>query len=199
MGAAAGRGKTGFGVIGMGRFFRIKLHLRRFSRRHHWLIFTVRSFMIFSAAFGGSYGFIAGSRSDSSGYNPHTFAIGASFLFAVACLALATVSFRLRMVRQKLRKIALHNEALADRNWELQEAEQRARSLFEAQGDLIVLRDSEGRISFVNDAYCEQAGQPRQKLIGSQFSFTVIEQGDTALEPNGTRIHDQKIAGKSVV
>ena len=56
-----------------------------------------------------------------------------------------------------MRKIALHNEALADRNWELQEAEQRARSLFESQGDLIVLRDADGRITFVNDAYCELA------------------------------------------
>jgi PAS domain S-box-containing protein len=177
----------------MGRFFRIKLYLRRFSRRHYWLTFTVRSFMIFSAAFGGSYGFIAGSRSENSGYDPNAFAIGASFLFAVACLALATLSFRLRMMRQKLRKIALHNETLADRNWELQEAEQRARSLFESQGDLIVLRDAEGRITFVNDAYCELARQPRSVLLGSKFTFTVLEQGDTALEANGTRIHDQKI------
>src|SRR5439155_6444173 len=104
--------------------------------------------VIFSAAFGGAYGFIAGSRSDSSGYDPHAFAIGASFLFAIACVALATLSFRLRWIRHKLRKIALHNETLADRNWELQEAEQRARSLFESQGDLIVLRDAEGRITF---------------------------------------------------
>jgi hypothetical protein len=52
--------------------------------------------MIFSAAFGGAYGFIAGSRSDNSGYDPHAFAIGASFLFAIACVALATLSFRLR-------------------------------------------------------------------------------------------------------
>lgn len=178
----------------MGRFFRIKLHIRRFSRRHPWLTFTVRSFMIFSAAFGGAYGFIAGSLSKNSGYDPNAFAIGASFLFAIACLALATVSFRLRMMRQKLRKIALHNETLADRNWELQEAEQRARSLFESQGDLIVLRDAEGRITFVNDAYCELAKQRREVLIGSKFTFIVLEQGDSALEPNGTRIHDQKIA-----
>ena len=51
---------------------------------------------------------------------------------------------RLRWMRKKLRKIALHNEALADRNWELKEAEERARSLFESQGDLIVLRDCRG-------------------------------------------------------
>jgi PAS domain S-box-containing protein len=179
----------------MGLVFRIKLRLRRFSRRHPWLTFAVRSFMIFSAAFGGAYGFIAGSRSEGSGYDPHAFAIGASFLFAIACLALATLSFRLRWMRQKVRKIALHNETLADRNWELQEAEQRARSLFESQGDLIVLRDAAGFITFVNDAYCALAGQPRRALIGSQFTLDVLEQGGTALEASGTRIHDQKIAG----
>jgi PAS domain S-box-containing protein len=176
------------------RIYRIKIRIRRFARRHPWLTFTVRSFMIFSAAFGGAYGFISGSRSEGSGYDPHAFAIGASFLFALACVALATLSFRLRWVRQNMRKIALHNEALADRNWELKEAEQRARSLFESQGDLIVLRDGDGRITFVNDAYCELAELPREKLIGSRFAPTVLEQGDTALEASGTRIHDQKIA-----
>jgi PAS domain S-box-containing protein len=155
---------------------------------------TIRSFMVFSAAFGGAYGFIAGSRSEQSGYNAHAFAIGASFLFAIACVALATLSMRLRFMRKRLRKIALHNEALADRNWELKEAEERARSLFESQGDLIVLRDATGCITFVNDAYCELARQPRRALIGSPFTLEVLEQGDTALESNGTRIHDQRIA-----
>ena len=178
----------------MGRFVRIKLRLRRFSRRHPWIIFSVRSFTIFSATFGGAYGFIAGSRSESSGYDPNAFAIGASFLFALACVALATLSMRLRFLHKRLRRIALHNESLVDRNWELKEAEERARSLFEAQGDLIVLRDAEGRITFVNDAYCELARQPRSALIGSHFQLTVLEQGDTAMETNGTRIHDQKIA-----
>src|ERR1700758_838789 len=156
-----------------GRLVRIKLHLRRFSRRHPWISFTVRSFTIFSATFGGAYGFITGSRSENSGYDPNNFAIGVSFLFALAGLALATVSMRLRFLRQKMRKLALHNEALADRNWELQEAEERARSLFESQGDLIVLRDAGDQITFVNDAYCDLARQPRHALIGSRFQFTV--------------------------
>ena len=150
--------------------------------------------MIFSAAFGGAYGFITASRSESSGYNPHAFAIGASFLFALACLGLATLSMRLRFMRKQMRKIALHNEALVDRNWELKEAEERARSLFESQGDLILLRDSDGRITFVNDAYCELADLPRRALVGSHFTLDVIEQGDAAVETNGTRIHDQKVA-----
>src|SRR5262249_59090152 len=176
-----------------GPIFRIKLYLRRFARRHPLFTAIVRSLMIFSAAFGGAYGFIAGSTSPVAGYDPHAFAIGASFLFAVACVWIVTLGIRLRLVRRKLRGIAMHNEAMADRNWELQEAESRARSLFESQGDLIVLRDAEGRITFANDAYCELAGQSRDKLVGSQATLAVIEQGDTALELNGTRVHDQKI------
>src|SRR5260370_33654055 len=161
----------------MGRIFRIRTRIRRFARHHPWLSFAARSFMIFSAAFGGAYGFIAGSRSEDSGYDPHAFAIGASFLFAVACVALATLSMRLRWMRRKLRKTALHNEALADRNWELQEAEQRSRSLFESQDDLIVLRGAGGCITFVNDAYCELAQLPRSALVGSDFTLDVLEQG----------------------
>ena len=179
----------------MGRTFRIKLGFRRFGRRHPWLTFTFRSFMIFSIVFGTAYGFITGARTENSGYDPHAFAIGVAFLFAIACVALAALSVRLRLMRKKMRKVALHNEALADRNWELQEAEQRTRRLFESQGDLIVLRDAEGRITFVNDAYCELAQTPHDALIGSRFALRVLEQGDIALEPNGTRIHDQQVEG----
>ena len=178
----------------MGRIFRIRSRLRRFSRRHRWLSFLTRSLLIFLAAFGGAYGFISGGTSDSSGYDPHAFAIGASFLFALACLALATLSMRLRWMARKHRKLALHNEALADRNWELKEAEERARNLFESQGDLIVLRDQDGRISAANDAYCAIAQLPRHRLIGSAFTLDVLEQGDATMEPSGTRVHDQKIA-----
>lgn len=173
---------------------RIKARMRRLSRRYPRTSFMIRSLLIFSAAFGGAYGFIAGSRPDRSGYDPNAFAIGASFLFAIACVALATLSMRMRFLRRRLRKVLLHNEALADRNWELKEAEERTRNLFESQGDLIVLRDAEGRITFANEAYCELADQPRDRLIGSDFALTVLEQGETALNGNGTRIYDQKIA-----
>src|ERR1700755_3624718 len=168
----------------MGRVFRIKLRLRRFGRRHPWLIAAIRSFMLYSAAFGVASGYISGTRSESSGYNAHAFAIGASFLFAIACVALATLSIRLRFQRKKLHKIVLHNEALADRNWELQEAAERARSLFEQQGDLIVMRDARGDITFANDAYCQMAEKPREALIGTRFSFEILEQGDSAVESN---------------
>ncbi|WGD52668.1 ATP-binding protein [Bradyrhizobium sp. CB1650] len=178
----------------MGRTFRIKVRMRRFRRSHPRIAFAIRSFMIFSATFGAAYGFITGSRANNSGYDPNAFAVGASFLFALACLGLATLSMRLRFVNKRLRMLAVHNEALIDRNWELKEAEERARSLFESQGDLIVLRDHQGRITFANDAYCTLAGEARAALVGTRFDFDVLEQGDSARESNGTRIHDQKIA-----
>src|SRR4051812_1291662 len=178
----------------MGNLFGLRRRLRRLARRYPKASLAVRLFLIFSAAFGGAYGFIAGSRSENSGYNPHAFAMGASFLFALACVALATVSVRLRWIRKRMRKLALHNEALADRNWELKEAGERARQLFESQGDLILLRDADGCISFANDAYCALAQQTRANLLGSRFALEVLEQGDITLEPNGTRVHDQKIA-----
>ena len=179
----------------MGRFFRIKLRLRRFLRRHSWVAAIVRSFTIFSVAFGGAFGFISGALSQQSGYDPNTFAIGVSFLFALACLWIVTLGIRLRLMRRRLRTIAMHNEAMADRNWELQEAEQRASTLFEAQDDLIVLRDLDGLITYANDAYCELAQIARGELIGSTATLKVLEQGDTALESNGTRVYDQKIEG----
>ena len=173
------------------RALRIRSRLRRFNRRRPWISAALRSFTLFSAAFGGAYGFITGSLTEA--YDPHAFALGASFLFALACLALATLSMRMRWLRKKMRKIELHNEALADRNWELKGAEEHARSLFESQSDLIVLRDSDGIITSVNDAYCALARKPREALIGTRFVLPVLEQGTMAIEPNGTRVHDQKI------
>lgn len=172
----------------------IRRRWRRLARRFPRLIAVVRSFLIFSAAFGGAFGFLAGSRAESSGYNPHTFAIGASFLFAVACVAVATLSMRIRMLRKRMHKLAVHNEALADRNWELKEAEERARSLFESQSDLIVLRDDAGRITFANEAFCALAQRRHDALVGQVFALPVLEQGDAAIEADGTKVYDQRIA-----
>ncbi|MCA6107498.1 PAS domain-containing hybrid sensor histidine kinase/response regulator [Bradyrhizobium cenepequi] len=174
--------------------YRLKLRLLRFGRRHPWTVVILRAFIVFAAAFGGGYALLVGAVSDR---DPRALGVGASLLFALACVALVVLSVRLRLTRGKLRMIAEHNEALADRNWELQEAEQRARSLFESQSDLIVLRDSDGMITFVNDAYCDLAGKPRDELIGSHFAFEVLEQGEVALEPSGARTYDQKIASPS--
>ncbi len=161
----------------MGWMFGIKARLRRFARRHPRINFAFRALILFQVAFGGAYGFISGVRSDAAGYNPHAFAIGISFLFALACAALALTSMRLRWLRRKLRTVTQRNEALADRNWELKEAEERARILFESQDDLIVLRQADGTIRSVNDAYCTLAKKSREVLVGTRFELPILEQG----------------------
>src|SRR3569623_1133790 len=88
--------------------------------------------------------------------------------------------------------VALNNEPLLSRKSELKEAEERARALIESQSDLIVLRDANRRLTFVNDTFCSYAGKKRTELIGTDYCLPVIEQGDDATAPGGTRVHDQK-------
>ncbi|MFZ5739275.1 MAG: ATP-binding protein [Pseudomonadota bacterium] len=82
---------------------RIRSRLRLFARRYPRVAMASRAVMAFSAGFGGAYGLLFGSRPETSGYDPHAFAIGASFLFALACLGLAIQSMRLRRLRSRLR------------------------------------------------------------------------------------------------
>jgi PAS domain S-box-containing protein len=127
-------------------------------------------------------------------YDPALFAIGAAAMFAVVCSVLAFVLYRTRKLRVELRRLEQRAEELADRNWELKDVEERARSFLEAQGDVIVRRDSRGRITYANDAFCALAAISRETLVGTDFALPVLEQGDTAVAPDGGRAHDQKIA-----
>ena len=96
-------------------------------------------------------------------------------------------------LRKEIRS-AQHVDELSDQQWELREAEERMKSLLEAQGDLIVRRDSEGRIAYANDAFCALAGQTaRQRLSAINFRLPILEQGPINILVDGTRVHDQKI------
>jgi PAS domain S-box-containing protein len=144
---------------------------------------------------GASIGFgvMSGSQSTESNYNPHLFAIGIAGLLALACTYMAYLFFRNRMLRGSIRRLEEENETLSDRHWEMNDAQERARELIDAQGDMIVRRDSAGRIVYANDAYCRLAGQPRADLIGTAQPLDLIEQGAVVTTTDGTRIHDQKI------
>jgi PAS domain S-box-containing protein len=125
------------------------------------------------------------------------FTIEFTVALAVAALAggiAAWLSYRDRMLRAAVARLEHHVEELADRNWELKETEERARSFLEAQGDFILRRDAAGHITYANDAFCRLAGRPREALLGSDFALPLAEQGDSALAPDDTRMHDQKVA-----
>ena len=84
-------------------------------------------------------------------------------------------------------------EDLADRLWEVREGEERARSLLEAQGDIIVRRDGSGRITYANDAFYALIGKTRESLIGEAAELPTQERGAVTVQPDGTRIYDEKI------
>jgi PAS domain S-box-containing protein len=136
---------------------------------------------------------LAGVRMSSASYNPHDYATGAGALFAVACAVIAFMLTRRRAAKKKMRGLEMRIEELSDRNWELREAEVRARSLLEAQGDLIVRRNAQGLVTYVNDAYCTLAGKSREQLLGHPAALPVREQGTITMLADGTRAHDQMI------
>src|SRR4051812_29582985 len=118
-------------------------------------------------------------------------------LLAAVAAALAAFGFALHRcwrLDAQMHTLARELEEVSDRNWELKEAEERTRSLIDAQGDLIVRRDADGRITYANEAFCALVGRSREAVLGRPFELDVVEQRDTAVLPDGTRLHDQQIA-----
>jgi PAS domain S-box-containing protein len=126
-------------------------------------------------------------------YDPSLFAIGVGGLFSMGCGLMLMVISRNSRQRVELRTAAARCEELADYIWELRDAEERATSLLEAQGDVIVRRDQAGKITYANDSFCALAGKPRAALLGSATLLPVHAQGTTKTLPDGTRLHDQEI------
>ena len=175
---------------------------RKRARDRAALVLFGRSVVITLSVTSAALGFLAGTRMQAANYDPNTYAIGVAALLAVACVAIAYLLIRRRARLRKIRRLEARIDELSDEQWELREAEERARSLLEAQGDLIVRRDGEGRITYANDAYCALAGRRRDKLIGNDGNLSgvatgalpVVEQGAATVLADGTRIYDQKIA-----
>jgi PAS domain S-box-containing protein len=164
------------------------------SRNKAALVLFGRAAMTTLALCSGVLGFFVGIRVQAANYDPYTYATGTGALLAATCTAIAYLLVRRRAAARKIRALEACVEELSDGHWELREAEERARSLLEAQGDLIVRRDAQGCVTYANDAFCALAGQPRDALIGKKVELHVLEQGEIHVLADGTRMHDQKIA-----
>jgi signal transduction histidine kinase/CheY-like chemotaxis protein len=158
------------------------------------LLFAVRAVAILSMSFAAAFGFLAAMTSSSAYYDPHSFAVGAAAWFGAACGAIGLLVGRINLLKAEKRALETIIEDLGDRNWELKEAGERAKSFLEAQGDVIVRHDGEHRITYANDAFCVLAARTRDALVGSTFALPIIERSATALLPDGTRGYDQKVA-----
>jgi signal transduction histidine kinase/CheY-like chemotaxis protein len=106
---------------------RVVVAKSRMLLRNSALSFVVRAFAMLSMSFAAAFGFLAAIRSPAAHYDPHAFAIGTAALFGAACGALGLLVSRMRLMRAELRELRGRVEETADRQWELKEAEERAR------------------------------------------------------------------------
>jgi PAS domain S-box-containing protein len=162
------------------------------TRRLIWLV--IRAIAITTTSFAIAFGFLSGATSQGAHYDPNQFAIGVAALFGAACGAIGILISRIRQMKSELRRLETKLEQAADRNWEISESQERAKSFFEAQGDVIVRRDSTGSITYANDAFCALAGSGREELLATGYALPNLEQGEISNLADGTRFYDQKIA-----
>ena len=77
-------------------------------------------------------------------------------------------------------------ESLKDVYWELRDNEARYRELLDNQQDIILRRDSEGRLTFVNDAFCRTFSIRRNDILGEFFRPQILEGEDEQEKPSLT-------------
>jgi PAS domain S-box-containing protein len=171
---------------------------KRFRFWRRLLLWLLRwTFVIIGASTSACVLFTYLYRMNESIYDPALIAIGIGGLLALGCGVMLMLLSRLGRLRLALGSAKARCEALADHIWVMQEAEARATSLLETQGDLIVRRDSDGRITYVNDAYCALADQPRDALLGSTATLEILQRGKTGVLPDGASLRDEQIATAS--
>ena len=115
-----------------------------------------------------------------------TAAYGA-FLVAFALIAVGGLSIfgaiwtrrtaRLSAARRHEAYLIARQEAerLSDRMWELRESEERFRGLVDALGDVVVHRDRDGRLVYVNGVFSELLGRDEDELRGRTLAELGIE------------------------
>lgn len=68
-------------------------------------------------------------------------------------------------------------ESLKDMQWEVREREARYRDLLDHQGDVILRRDPDLRLTFANDAFCRTFGVTHEAALGEVFALPVLSGG----------------------
>jgi signal transduction histidine kinase/CheY-like chemotaxis protein len=163
-------------------------------RRHPALARAGRWIMLLTVGISIGTGFTSQIRDNAnSHYNPHLFAIGIAGLLALSCIVIVMMVLHQRVLRSRIRAMQSDAEDLARRNSELTVTGDRMRALLDAQGDIIVRRDHSQRVVFANEAALVLAGKSQYAIVRASDPFPVIEQGDSVVHADGTRLHDQKI------
>jgi len=109
--------------------------------------------------------------------------LGVVLLAALADRKSETGNARLDILARRLDSSL---ESLKDLQWEVREREARYRDLLDHQGDVILRRDADERLSFVNDAFCRTFAMERETAIGLVFHLPVLDDGDEQAFPGSS-------------
>ena len=99
-----------------------------------------------------------------------------AIILTLATSALAAVASRdFHSLSQAIRALRSENERMADHLWEASESEERASSLFDQLGDLVVVFDARRIISDANLNFAMALGMPIAEVQGRSLSSLGIE------------------------
>ena len=100
--------------------------------------------------------------------------VGALTLWRASGRALKEGSEAEARLSQLAEKLEGGLESLEDIRWDLRDGEARYRDLVEGQGDVVFRCDNEGRLTFVNDAFCTSFDARREEVLGQHFEVSVV-------------------------
>jgi PAS domain S-box-containing protein len=83
-------------------------------------------------------------------------------------------------------------EELKDLQWQIRDNEARYRDLLDNQADVILRRDGEERLTFVNQAFCRVFGRERSTVLGKPFRPRVLAGDEACPLAPGAAIRHQR-------
>ena len=96
---------------------------------------------------------------------------------------LPSVTRRDRQVRVLGERLEKGVEQLKDLQWQLRDDEARYRDLLDSQTEIITREDAQGRLTFVNRAFCRTFGVEASSVLGTVVPLDIVEGDAPALDP----------------
>jgi signal transduction histidine kinase/CheY-like chemotaxis protein len=174
-------------------------HRRRAPMAHPWLALIARIFVLTGALVIALTQLVSEARAQGLAYDPvDSGQVGlAGMLAGLLIFALAALYNHQRRSRDftsRIARLEVLLESRDDRIWSLEERLARVTELIDAQGDLVVREDENGRVTHASAAVCALLGKKLDQIVGHAVSLDVRNEGARTTSPDGSLTFDQEIA-----